>query len=91
MVDPFLKLKYGNILEIDVHGKTLEEARAEILFYLNRIDSDINGLLIVHGYHKGTVIKNYVRHKFSDPRIIKTLHIDAGSTLLVLAEDIARI
>lgn len=91
MIDPFLKLKYGNILEIDVHGKTLEEARAEILYYLNTVDSDVQGLLIVHGIHKGVVIKNWIRHKFIDDRVIKIVNHDAGSTLLVLAENIAKL
>lgn len=89
MIDPFLTLKYGNILEVDVHGKTLEEARAELLYQLGRVDCDVNGLLVVHGYHKGTIIKNYIRNSFCDRRVIKIVNLNAGSTLLVLAENIA--
>ncbi|MBQ7579082.1 MAG: Smr/MutS family protein [Clostridia bacterium] len=88
-MDIFLKLKYGNIKEIDVHGKTLEDARADVLYMLSSVDSGVDGLLVVHGYHSGTVIRNYFRHKFSDPRVIKVVASDAGETLLILSENLA--
>ena len=91
MVDPFLKLKYGEIYELDVHGLSLEDARSELLWALNSIDSKYGGLLVIHGFHKGTAIKNYLRTKFNDPRVIKIIKPDAGATLLLLAENIARV
>ena len=87
MIDPFLKLKYGNIVELDVHNKTLEEARSELLYALDLVDIDVDAILVVHGFHKGTVIKDYVRKKFSDRRVIKKVNPDAGATLLILSED----
>lgn len=89
MVDPFLKLKYGNIVELDVHGKTLEEVRADLLYFLMSVDAGVSGVLVVHGFHQGTAIKSYLRNKFEDPRVIKKIHTDAGSTLLLLTENIA--
>lgn len=91
MIDPFLKLKYGNIVELDVHGKSLEEVKSELLYFLMSVDYGVDGVLVVHGFHKGTVIKDYLRNKFEDPRVIKKIHTDAGSTLLLLAEDIVHI
>ena len=91
MVDPFLKLKYGDILELDVHGLSLADARAEVLWALDSVDAGISGILVVHGFNKGTVIKNFFREKFSDQRVIKIIKPDAGATLLLLAEDVARI
>lgn len=91
MIDPFLELKYGKITDVDVHGKSLEDARAEILYMLSVVDLGISGILVVHGFHKGTKIKEWLRHKFSDPRVIKIINYDAGSTLLLLAENIARL
>jgi len=89
-MDIFLKLKYGNIKEVDVHGKTLEDARAEVLYMLSSIDCGVDGLLIVHGYHSGTKIRDYFRHKFEDKRVIKIVAADAGETLLVLSENLAQ-
>ena len=89
MVDPFLKLKYGEILEIDVHGLTLMDAKSELFWTLDSVDSNIKGILVVHGFHKGTVIKNFLRENFHDPRVIKIIKPDAGATLLLLAENVA--
>jgi len=91
MIDPFLKLKYGEIYELDVHGKSLEEVRAELFWTLDSIDNAFSAILVVHGFHKGTAIKTFIRTKFRDNRVIKIVNVDAGATLLVLAEDIARI
>lgn len=87
MVDPFLKLEFGNIVELDIHGKTLEDARAELLFTLNSIDSDVDAILVIHGFNKGTILKNWLRTRFKDDRILKIVRPDAGVTLLVLAKE----
>ena len=89
-MDMFLKLKYGNIKEVDVHGKTLEDARAEVLYMLSSLDKGTDGLLIVHGYHSGTTLRDYFRHKFKDPRVIKIIDVSAGETLLLLSENLAQ-
>ena len=86
-MDIFLKLKYGNIETLDVHGKTLEDARAELLYTLNTVDYDIDAILVIHGFNKGTALKNWIRTKFKDPRVLKIIKPDAGVTLLVLAKE----
>lgn len=80
----FLEIKYGKIYELDVHGLTLEEAKAEILHTLNKIDVFIKGVLITHGYHKGTVLKNYIRNVLSHNNVYKKVNIDASRTLLLI-------
>lgn len=89
-MDIFLKLKFGNIKEVDVHGKTLEDARAEVLYMLSSLDSGVNGLLVIHGYHSGTTLRDYFRHKFKDNRVIKIVASSAGETLLILSENLAQ-
>ena len=87
MIDPFLKLEFGNIVELDVHGKTLEDARAELLYTLNSVDYDVDAILVIHGFNKGTALKNWIRTKFKDLRVLKIVKPDAGVTLLVLAKE----
>ena len=89
MVNPLFVLKYGKIVEVDVHGLGLEDARAEVLYYLNTVDVDVKGFLVVHGYHKGTATKNWIRNEFADPRVIKIINAQAGATLLLLSENLA--
>lgn len=80
----FLEIKYGKIYELDVHGLSLEEAKAEILHTLNKIDVFIKGVLITHGYHKGTVLKDFIRNTFSHKWVYKKVNIDASRTLLLV-------
>ena len=89
-MDIFLKLKYGNIETLDVHGKTLEDARADVLYALSTLDFGVDGLLVVHGYHNGTKIRQWLRHDFVDNRVIKIINADAGETLLLLTENLAK-
>ena len=62
--DEFLEFYYGKFKVVDLHRLTKEEARIELLNALNNVDIDVKCLLIVHGYHGGTVIKNLVRKEF---------------------------
>lgn len=80
----FLEIKYGKIYELDVHGLTLEEAKAEIMHTLNKIDIFIKGVLITHGYHKGVVLKNYIRNVLEHKNVYKKVNVDASRTLLLV-------
>lgn len=80
----FLELRYGKIHELDVHGLSLEEAKAEIIYTINKMDVFIKAILITHGYHQGTVLKNFIRKSFEHKNVRKKINIDASRTLLVL-------
>jgi len=80
----FLELKYGKIFNLDVHGLTKEEARAELVHVLNTIDVDFNAVLVTHGYHLGTVLKKFVRDELSHKSIKKKINVDASRTLLLV-------
>ena len=80
----YIELKYGKIDTLDVHGLTKEEAKAEILYKLDRLDIFIKGLLITHGYHSGVVLKNFIRKEFSHKYVYQKVNIDASRTLLLL-------
>lgn len=83
MQDIFIELYYGKYVTLDLHGKTIEEARAEILHAINTIDAGLS-LLVVHGYHSGTSLKTFVREEFEHKLVDKKIYIDAGRTLLVI-------
>lgn len=80
----YLELEFGNIFTIDVHGLTKEEARAEIIHVLNSIDVCYNAVLITHGYHLGTVLKNFIRKELTHKSISKKINVDASRTLLLV-------
>jgi len=84
----FLELKYGKIYELDIHGLTKEEAKAELVYTLNKLDIFYKALLVTHGYHHGVVLKKYIREELASPRIIKKVEVDASRTLLILNQEI---
>lgn len=84
MTDLFIKLEYGKYYDLDLHGKTLEEAQAELIYVINSVDLSYKSILVVHGFHLGTVLKDYIRDKFTHDGVAQKVNIDAGRTLLVL-------
>jgi len=83
--DIFLELEYGKLYTLDLHGLTLDEARASLINLLSHIDNCYSGILIVHGYHKGRVLKDYVRKTLKHSLIYKKVNIDASRTILLLS------
>lgn len=82
--DEFLEYYYGKYRVIDLHRLTKEDAKIELLNAINTTDSDIKCLVIVHGYHGGTVIKNLVRKEFESEFVSEKINLDAGRTIYKL-------
>lgn len=82
--DCFIELHYGKYMVVDLHGMTKEEAKAQLIYALGSYDVDIRCLVIVHGYHHGTVIKNLVKKEFTHPKIAKKVTLDAARTIFLL-------
>ena len=82
--DAFLELQYGKLIFLDLHGETKEDAKAELIHALNSIDAKYNGIVVIHGYHKGTVLKNFIRNEFNHKNLTNKINIDASRTLLLV-------
>ena len=84
MTDLFIKLEYGKYFQLDLHGKTIDDAYAELIYTINSLDLSYKSILVVHGYHLGTSLKDYIREKFVHDGVIGKVNVDAGRTLLRL-------
>ena len=84
MTDLFIKLEYGKYFQLDLHGKSLQDAYSELIYTINSLDLSYKSILVVHGYHLGTALKDYVRNSFVHDEVIDKVNIDAGRTLLRL-------
>ena len=82
--DEFIELYYGKYQVLDLHQMTKEEAKAELIHTLGIVDFDIKCLVIVHGYHSGTVIKDFVRKEFKSKEVLEKINFDAGRTIYLL-------
>ncbi len=80
----FIEKDYGKTKIVDLHGLSLEQAKAEIIYEINSVDIDIKNILLVHGFNRGTVLKNFIRKEFVYDKVLKKINIDASATLLVL-------
>lgn len=82
--DEFLGFYYGKYKVVDLHTLTKEDAKIELINAINCADIDIKCLIVVHGYHGGTVIKNLVRKEFKSDSILEKINLDAGRTIFKL-------
>ena len=80
MTDPFVK--------IDLHGLTEEEARKVIDRALREAGSGTYQLQLIHGFNRGTRLKNMIRDWYEfDPKVKRIMPGDnQGVTILVLRE-----
>lgn len=84
MIDMFIELEHGNYITLDLHGTSVEDARAQLLHAIDSADLTVNAILVVHGYNLGTKLKNFVRNDFLNDKVLQKINIDAGRTLLKL-------
>ena len=82
--DEFLEFYYGKYKVVDLHTLTKEDAKIELINAINSADIDIKCLVIIHGYHGGTVIKKLVRKEFNSEYILEKINLDAGRTIYKL-------
>ena len=82
--DEFLEYYYGKYKVVDLHNMTKEDAKANLIYAINSADFDIKCLVVVHGYHGGTIIKNLVRKEFVSLDIQEKINLDAGRTIFLL-------
>jgi DNA-nicking Smr family endonuclease len=54
---------------IDIHGLTPEQAKRQIEFELKRAPQNAEKILVIHGYSRGTVLRDMVRNDLDSPRI----------------------
>lgn len=77
--------KKGFILEADIHGMTSVEAKKSLEKLLSSInDNTIKEVLVIHGYHNGSFLKDMVR-KFKHHKIKqRIISLNNGETTFIL-------
>lgn len=80
----------NGIIEIDVHGKNVEDAVKEVKKQLDHAKPSVYRIRIIHGFHGGTRIRNGIWDEFSygrEPKVKRiTMGDNQGITELVLRE-----
>lgn len=78
------------IIELDVHGCTVEEAIKKIRKKIYSASNGVYRIRIIHGYHRGTRIREGIRQEFGYGLESRVKRIESGQnqgiTELVLRE-----
>ena len=80
------KIRNGEpTVTVDVHGMTVKDAR-RMLLNLLAMDREGYDLRVIHGYNRGTAIKDMIRDDLPNPRVVGKIEPphNPGETLLVV-------
>lgn len=71
-------------LNVDVHGMELNIFVTYIANLMDYTPIEVEDICIIHGYNHGTAIREYVRQKFMNNRLIEIQVFEEGRTILRL-------
>lgn len=77
----------AGVVTVDLHGKSVYQARVAVDAALRRAGGGVYRLRLVHGCHLGTGIRDMVRSEYAAHPAVKRLLCESdGVTALVLRE-----
>lgn len=80
-----LQTKFGWTIQVDIHGMRAAEAKRQLERLIAAADKDIREIVVIHGYHSGSALRDMVRRELQHPRIQqKILSLNQGETTLLL-------
>ena len=80
----------SGIIEIDLHGLRVEDAVQKTEEAVRKASASVYIIRLIHGYHRGTGIREAVEYEFSNGRNSKVKRVrpggNPGITELILRE-----
>lgn len=78
----------SGIVELDVHGLNSYQLKVAVDARLRRADRSVYRLRIIHGYHRGTALREELRRLYDGhPKVLRLEQgLNPGVTDLVLRE-----
>ena len=78
----------SGVITADLHGKNTYQAKVTIDALLRRTTAGTYRLRIIHGFHGGTALRDFIREEYACHPKVKRLitSTDGGATELVLRE-----
>lgn len=64
-----LTKRRGNVIEVDIHGMTADEAYRELIRFIDHADGSVSEIHVIHGYRRGDALKVMVQCKLNHPKI----------------------
>ena len=76
----------GGIVELDLHGRNVYQARVAIDAALRRAGKGTYRIRVIHGFHGGTALRDMIRSEYAGRVLRLETGVDPGVTDLVLRE-----
>ena len=79
---------YDSVIELDLHGRNVYQARVTIDAALRRANAATCRIRIIHGCNSGTALRDFIREEYqSHTKVRRIVHgRNVGVTELVLRE-----
>ncbi len=75
----------GTVATVDLHGVYQRDAIDLLTGWLNQAPPQVAELRVIHGYQRGTVLRDTIREEFTHPRVKSILPgWNPGETRLIL-------
>ncbi|MEY8386393.1 Smr/MutS family protein [Oscillospiraceae bacterium 38-13] len=76
------------VVTVDLHGKNTYQAKITVDALLRRAGGGTYRLRLIHGFHGGTALRDFIRETYSAHPKVRRLALspDGGATELVLRE-----
>ena len=72
-------------MEVDIHGLMASDAKSRLEHLLTHAGPQVQEVVVIHGYSRGTVLRDMVRNQLKHPRIqAKLLSLNQGQTRILL-------
>ena len=76
----------GGVVELDLHGKNVYQARVAIDAALRRATGGTYRIRLIHGCHGGTALRDMIRREYAGRVLRLETNLGPGLTDLVLRE-----
>ena len=76
----------GGVVELDLHGKSVYQARVAIDAALRRATGGTYRIRLIHGYRGGTALRDMIRREYAGRVLRLETNLGPGLTDLVLRE-----
>ena len=77
----------GTIATADLHGVYERDAKSLLSGWLNQAPDNVTELRVIHGYQRGTALRDMIRGEFTHPRVREILpSLNPGETRLILGK-----
>lgn len=76
---------HGSVATADLHGVYQQDAKDLLSGWLSTAPKTVRELRVIHGYQRGTALRDMLRGEFSHPRVKAVLStLNPGETRLLL-------